>query len=309
MEHPSPSRDLNSTIVRPAAVGFALLRLATGMVGRLAPGLAARWAARLFLRTRRFAPDSRERKALEAGQRVELRAEGRTLAAWTWGHGPTVALVHGWEGRGSQLAGLATGLASAGYRAVAFDAPGHGASPGARSSLVGIARGLEGVAASWGPLAGVVAHSAGAVAATFALSRGLPAGRAVFIAPGTDLEDYARLFARFLGLTSRVMTSVRWRVEEELGVSWRELEPLRLAPSMKVPLQVVADAEDWQTPLEGAEALAREWPGARLVTTRGLGHHRILWAPEVIQGAVDFLTGPPVTTSEVKGTFPREQSV
>ena len=31
------------------------------------------------------------------------------------------------------------------------------------------------------------------------------------------------------------------------------------------------------------------WPGARMVTTRGLGHHRLVRDPQVIAEAVRFL--------------------
>jgi len=38
-------------------------------------------------------------------------------------------------------------------------------------------------------------------------------------------------------------------------------------------------------------ALARAWPGARLLAVTGLGHGRILRDDDVIQAAADFIAG------------------
>jgi hypothetical protein len=46
--------------------------------------------------------------------------------------------------------------------------------------------------------------------------------------------------------------------------------------------------------------LVREWPGAKLMTTIGLGHSRILRAPAVVAAAVDFLC--PASASARPGT-------
>lgn len=44
-------------------------------------------------------------------------------------------------------------------------------------------------------------------------------------------------------------------------------------------------------PLAQGEASARAWPGARLVTTRGLGHARILKDAAVASAAAAFIQG------------------
>ena len=54
---------------------------------------------------------------------------------FAWGAGPSVLLVHGWEGRGAQLGALVDPLVAAGYRVVALDGPAHGDSPGRLSTL------------------------------------------------------------------------------------------------------------------------------------------------------------------------------
>lgn len=279
----------NSTIGRTFVLGS--LRATFAAANVISPELAAVGAAQLFLRTRRYPLPERERAHLQAGRRVDLESEWGPLAAWVWGeqNTPTVALLHGWEGWAAQLGAFVAPLVAAGFRVVGLDAPGHGDSPGRVSSLVMIAGALRALETRYGPFAGVVAHSAGTVAVTHALTRGLAADRVVCVAPGVDLEAYANGFSRLIGLSSEASRRMRRRIERRIGVSWDELDPRRAAANLRVPLLVIHDRTDREAPFAGGEALARSWPGARLLVTENLGHRRILREEAVIQAATAFL--------------------
>ncbi len=273
----------NASIPRP-------LRLAVSLLQALAPGLLVAVGERLFLRTRRYPVPARETRALEGAEERRLATPFGPLPIWVWGEpGPTVLLVHGWEGRGSQLALFAGPLVAAGFRVVTYDAPGHGAAPGRSSSLVLMGRALAEVARAWGPPTGVVAHSAGAVAATWAVALGLPVERLVYVAPGADLVGYSRRFASGLGLSEALRRRLQERIERRIGVRWSEIEPLERAPEIGVPLLVFGDRDDAESPLPSVEALVRAWPRAELVVTGGLGHRRILRDSEVIRRAAAYL--------------------
>jgi len=101
----------------------------------------------------------------------------RGLAATSWGEGPTVLLVHGWNSRGTHWGAYVDALTEAGFRAVAVDAPGHGDSPGDHCHALEYGLRLIEVGRQVGPLAGIVAHSFGAGATAIALGRGLRADR------------------------------------------------------------------------------------------------------------------------------------
>ena len=55
------------------------------------------------------------------------------------------------------------------------------------------------------------------------------------------------------------------------------------------PLLVVHDHRDGVIPFSQGRAIAAAWQGAELLSTTGLGHHRILRDPQVVRSAVDFL--------------------
>lgn len=251
----------------------------------VAPEATASLAARLFFSTRRTAPKADQREVFENGERFSVDG----LSAWSWGKGPVVLLVHGWNGRASQLAPFVSPLVSRGYQVVAFDAPGHGESPGRRSSLPEIANAIRRVSDAVGPVYGVVAHSMGGAATTIALSEGLVVERAVFISPPSNPEAFVTFFAQAIGISDAVHARVRTKIETTVGRKLPALRADRLAPTMRAPLLVIHDEDDGHVPPQSGQDIADAWPGATFVRTHGLGHQRILRDDYVNQLSVGFI--------------------
>lgn len=302
----------NSTIVRSLAAG-GLVRRALCLA---APGVAARLAERAVLTPPRSPLDPRDAERLAAGHRFTVRWDGGRLAAWSWGDGPTVFLVHGWGSRAGRMTAFVPPLLEAGFSVVAFDGPGHGESDGERSSMVEMAGALRAVA-EWAAAAesaaghaGVVAHSLGGPVAAFAMRRGLRIRRAVFIGAPADLDERTAEFALAQGLTPGVLRRLRERVERRVGVSWREIRMAALAPAGETPLLLVHDREDREVPWRDAAAIAASWPGAELLATTGLGHRRVVGDPAVVAAAVEFLRRrapagqPPSPSRRRNASFP-----
>jgi pimeloyl-ACP methyl ester carboxylesterase len=215
-----------------------------------------------------------------------------------WGSGPTVYLVHGWGGQGSQLAGLVAPLLQAHFRVVAFDAPGHGRSdPGAGGPGTGHAvefgQALDDVAARFGPAHAVVAHSMGAMATLLALKHGwLGSERLVFLAPMDALARYLDQFARQLDIGPRVRDRLERRILARVGYPVSEFDLAKLAREIPPPpLLIVHDRGDRDVPYGNSLQLLQAWPGATLRATEGLGHRRILSDPDVIASVVRFTRG------------------
>jgi predicted alpha/beta hydrolase family esterase len=273
----------NSTNVRS---GPLPLRLAFAALGSLSPGLAARAGERLFLSPPRF--------PARAGRRAPLRGDaflvpcGRErLAAWRFGEGPAVLLVHGWGGRADQLAPFVEPLVAAGCAAVTFDAPAHGASTGRLTSGVGFAEAIAAVANEVGARA-AVAHSLGAAGLAWALAGGLRLDAAVLVAPPRGPVEFFRRFCDALALRPAVREATRARLQRRLGVALEDFDLARRVAA-STPLLVFHDREDREVPWSHGADIARAWPDAALVTTRGLGHRRILRDRAVAERAVAFV--------------------
>ncbi|MEM7479934.1 MAG: alpha/beta fold hydrolase [Acidobacteriota bacterium] len=272
-------------------VGLPLraLRLVLGGACRIAPATMSRWAERRFLRPRRFPPPSRESRWLAEADRFSVPFGAGELACWAWGEGPLVLLVHGWEGRGGQFGDLGRWLAREGFRAVTFDHPGHGESPGKSSSLVAFAEAIHAVVGVAGRPFALVAHSAGCAGSSYSLQMGLEPDRLVYISPPSELAPWARQFGAMIGLTEQVSERMRLRVEDRIGVRWRDIHGLDLMVDKTQPLLVIHDHDDREVLISHGRQLAAHWPGARMVATRGRGHRRILRAPELKAAVSQFL--------------------
>lgn len=278
------------------------VRATFGLLDRTSPALAARLAEHLFFTPPRTRHSRRMEATLANARRRDVEAEGVRIATWAWGEGPTVYLVHGWAGLGGQLGAFVQPLVEQGFQVVTFDGPGHGRSSGRRASIVHFARALAAVSGVFGPAHGLIAHSLGAPAAAFAMRRGLPAGRAVFLAPPADPGDWSKQFASRLGVSSRVMSAMRVRSERWLGVPWTEVSLTGLAAGQSAPLLVIHDQEDRDVPFGHGAAVAAAWPGAQLVETSGLGHRRLLRDAGVVAQAVSFIAGTPTRVCDGDAT-------
>ena len=261
-------------------------------VDRLSPRLGAHVAARVFLTPRRARLPERETEWLKHA-RPETFAAGRfRLAGHRWSRtGDPVLLIHGWEGRGSQLGGLALAVAEQGFQPITIDLPAHGSSKGAQTNLIEFAEAVTEMVDLLGGVAGIVAHSFGAAGTTVALRQPLRVGRLVYLAPSEDFAHYPRVFSHWLGLSGHLSDRMRRTVEGRLGITMAELRGGLLAPRMSAPLLVVHDEDDVDVPWQDGKTYVEAWPESTLLTTTGLGHRRILREPEVMKAVAAFIRG------------------
>src|SRR3954462_14670421 len=158
----------------PTGIAISGIRLGFRALAAISPDAAARLAAQLWFRPPRPKPHPIAREFMRTGARSTLLVRGRPVAVWTWGHGPTVLLVHGWGGYGGQMQALVDPLVRAGYEVVVFDAPAHGESGpsqlGARrTTLFDFGYVIDSIGRDRHDLAGIIAHSGGCTAVAWSL--------------------------------------------------------------------------------------------------------------------------------------------
>ena len=283
------------------------MRAAARVLSVVAPPLASRLAERLWFTPPRPTIRPHVAARLDGGERAPLLVNGCAVTTWTWGEGPLVVLVHGWGGFAAQMHPFVDPLVAAGYRVVAFDAPGHGSSElgasGSRMmSLIDFADVLRVLVARDGQPHAVVAHSGGCTAMGFAMRQGLAPSRVVWLAPMASPDRYARMFGETLGFPDAVMASWRSRAERRLGFRWDDLDMTRLPALVRTPpALVVHDRDDRETTWDEGASIARTWPAAELHTTSGLGHRRILRDAEVIDRVTAFVAGAQSMRTALEG--------
>lgn len=288
----------NSTVVRSKNT-LRLARAALQTAYFFSDKLGTSVAERLFTTPRRYPRPERERSILATARQGRVQVTLRSprwngakvpVPTWHWGVGPTVLLVHGWEGRGSQLGAFVEPLVAAGMSVVAFDAPGHGNSPEHRLYLTDLADCIADVAASVGPLHGIIAHSFGAAGVLLANPRnGVRAPRNAMIAPNVLIDDSFEKFARALGLDAADRVALEASVGAHAGVPVDALDISKLAAHREDALLVVHDVGDKEVGFVHGQRLAATWPDAQLRATTGLGHRRILRDDDIVATVVEFV--------------------
>lgn len=277
-----------------------LLRSYFSASERVAPALAARVAARMWFT---LPPEARGARIPEGGAPFQVESQGAVVRGQVWGHGPVVYLVHGWGGRGSQLAGFVEPLVRRGHQVVLFDAPSHGDSdPGPSGPRSGngveFGKALDAVGARFGPARALVAHSMGAVSSLLTLKYGwLSTERLVLLAPMSRYVTQFDAFAGFLGIGPRTRRRVDAHVARRVGVPVEEFDVAVLAEQAgPIPTLVVHDRTDRQTSYVESAELVRGLPEASMITTHGLGHQRLLRDPQVIDAVSWFVDGSELTS-------------
>ena len=282
-----------STTVR-SNIQYLLIRTGFRLGSWLAPDTTAERAGRLF-GTPLAATRATAHLPLPAGAaRVDVDVDGHAVAAYVWGdpaRQPYVLFSHGWSSHGARIGSWLPALGDAGYAVVGFDQFAHGRSPGRHTTLPGFRDHLLAVGRRFGPAAAVIGHSLGGAAAMLALEAGLRADRVVLVAAAADPVDASRRFAGMVGLAAHACRRMRARFEAQLGVRFEDMQAHAVAPRLAQPALVVHDLRDREVPWSEGERYARFWPRARLLTTDGLGHRRILDDPDVIRAGVDFIRG------------------
>src|SRR5688572_8896730 len=140
---------------RPKTLAVRALRLWFALESRVAPQSAERRAARMFVTPPRHKQANQTYLRLVPDDlldvtHVDVHEPRVQVSATTIGDGPTVMLLHGWGGSVVDMMPAATAFACAGYRAVLFDMPGHGRSPGRQSSLAEFLRAMGAVSRTLG---------------------------------------------------------------------------------------------------------------------------------------------------------------
>lgn len=215
------------------------------------------------------------------GQRIEVRLRRA-------GTGPNVLLVHGWEGKPSDLNSIAQALVGAGFTVWTPELPGHGSSGGKMLSIPLAAQVLLATQTAAGPFALAVGHSMGAACIVHAMEQGLLAQRVVLIATPTHYGQFVRAMAHQAGIKGLSADALIERLHTVIGEHPDWIDMRRQATARTEPALFIHSSDDRVTSFEAARAAATLWPGAEWSPVEGLGHKRLLNDAKVVQRVLSF---------------------
>lgn len=268
-----------------------LMQSIIGIGSKIAPGLCAHVAFRQWFKTHRHKTPKRELDWVSSAQQIAIPTQHGKINALIWpGAGPRVLLVHGWEGRASQMGAFVKPLNDAGFEVVSLDLPGHGDSFGDTSSLPLSAQAVEEVVQHLGDVHALIGHSFGGVVCLLAMNQGLQTRAVVTLGSPSKLEWLLDVYAEYLNFSPTAKQKLAQLLENKFGEDiWRRCDIEHMQLDLSESGLVIHDKLDKEVPDHHAEVIASA-SSARLFKTSGLGHRRLLRNQTVVEEVVNFIS-------------------
>jgi pimeloyl-ACP methyl ester carboxylesterase len=231
-----------------------------------------------------------ERQYLDNGKRFEITIHDKAVKCWKWGTGPSILLVHGWNGRGIQLHHFIEPLIQRGYSAITYDAPGHGESQGRTSSYFEFTDTIRTLLTSHDGynIRGVIAHSLGGSAVVNSIEKENHPLEAVLIAPALRLKEVLYGFFDYVGVPRAIYEILIKEYEGQFGYNMRRDNPINLLKKINSKILIVHDKNDPTIPYVDSQAVSERFPNIELHTTERLGHKKVLADSSVVNRAMDY---------------------
>lgn len=242
-----------------------------------------------FANPRRMPLDEAQQQRLTQASHGRHRYADGELALWSFGEGPRVVLLHGWDGCAAQMLDFVDPLLAAGFAVTLLDAPAHGQSGGDVTSVVHIGEALLSVCQGLGQVHAVIAHSAGSAGSLWAFNRGLRVNASVHLCGPSSLQRMLRLAAAGHGLSSEETDALLAWAQDHIGQALPAVDIENMRDGLQHRGLIFHDPEDRAVPFAASQALHLNWPQSQLITLAGLGHRRLLSDAAVIAQSVAFI--------------------
>ncbi len=255
----------------------------------LFPTWAARRCLSIFLKPKKYQRPTAEEAWYQQARKQKLN---NNLAINEWGvdGNPKVLLVHGWEGRGSQLGAFAEPLVQLGFHVIALDGPAHGESPEEETNAGAYARAMLTTQQELGTIEVIIGHSFGGGCSVLACSFGMKVNRLITISSPSNYAQVVRHFLNEAHLSPRAEKAFYHILALKASVRLEDIDIANLGQKLNIPILIIHDKTDKEVRYQNALSLHQAWPHSQLMTTEGLGHRRILKNNEVIDRVVQFMT-------------------
>ena len=258
----------------------------------ISPFLASRFAAKLFLSPFKYKLPEREKEmdSKSIQKTVMVPSMNREIITYEFGKSDKkVLLVHGWSGRGTQLAKIAEALVAKGYMCVSFDAPAHGKTEGKMSMMPFFIKAIHYLDEQYGPFEAVVGHSLGGMSSLRAIREGLKTEKLIIIGTANNISEITRDFAQNMKMNDKVARKMKSYLDNKFNQDMDVLSGGVSAQYVKNPTLVIHDEEDVDVKVNSAYEIHEELENSELMITNGQGHRRILGNKEVINKITTFI--------------------
>lgn len=254
--------------------------------------IAAAFALKLFETPIKYKLPKREQKMFEVSHKSKLLLPDckKEILVYENKFGPKkVLLVHGWNGRGTQLVSIAKMFKEHNYTIVSFDAPGHGKSPKNTTNMKDFIEAIRVLSKKYDGFDVIVGHSLGGMSIMNSLASGIVTEKAVIIGSGNKTADITTDFLQSIGMDKKISPLLIRLFEHKYQDTMSNYDVAPKAKKVTLPVLVIHDKNDIDVPYNAAETICENLPDGTLMLTEGLGHRKILGDEHVIKTIEDFV--------------------
>lgn len=254
--------------------------------------IAAAFALKLFETPIKYKLPKREQKMFEVSHKSKLLLPDckKEILVYENKFGPKkVLLVHGWNGRGTQLVSIAKMFKEHNYTIVSFDAPGHGKSPKNTTNMKDFIEAIRVLSKKYDGFDVIVGHSLGGMSIMNSLASGIATKKAVIIGSGNKTADITTDFLQSIGMDKKISPLLISLFEHKYQDTMSNYDVAPKAKKVTLPVLVIHDKNDIDVPYSAAETICENLPDGTLMLTEGLGHRKILGDEHVIKTIEDFV--------------------
>ena len=254
--------------------------------------IAVQFAMKLFVTPVKFPTPSRELN-MEKKSKIfplQLPKAKKDFVVYENGTGQKKALViHGWNGRGTQLVSIIKELIDMDYTVISFDAPGHGKSSKNTSVMTEFMEAAFVLERQYKEFDLIIGHSLGAMTTLNVLGRGFKAKKAVTIGSGDEIMNIIKDFVKAIGLKEKIAPKLKDAFEEKYNEKIENYTVHNQVEKIDIPIFIIHDKNDLDVPYSASEEIHKHAKNSKLLLTEKLGHRKILGDTNVIAQIKDFI--------------------
>lgn len=136
-----------------------------------------------------------------------------------------------------------------------------------------------------------IGHSMGAICGLMAINRNQDkVGKVVLLASPTRLKDRLTFVYNELSIPPPTEQFLHKKFQQRYGKDYlRENDVSLLVDKWTLPGLIVHDEDDPIVSFKWAETIHQSWKSSELMNTKGLGHNKVIWNPNVVERVVQFV--------------------
>jgi hypothetical protein len=268
-----------------------LIGMYLNILGVVALRLAGKKGFMIFCRPFRSTLKPKQLEFLNSAEQFTIERDGTSVQAYKWGSGEKkILFIHGWQSHTYRWKAYIEALSKSDNTIYAFDAPGHGLSPGNFLSLPVYSEMIEALVDKVGKIDTAVTHSMGSFSLLYSFHRKneLPIQNIVLMASPGEAKEFVNVFRSRLKLSDRTVKAVLEHFVWKYRVMPEYFSALKFSESVTANALLIHDEEDAEASYEYVVGLSKVLKNARLVTTKGLGHN--LKSPAIVKEVADFIS-------------------